>query len=168
MYLLNQKTLSKTLNDKLNTVLNLLDESKEEFEIMERSVQDEDIREVISQLIEENDVYAAQLSSNISPVERTTIASFKKEKPEGKNGRGRVKQFLTKDDLLKECSRNESIFEKAYRDVLNSCTSQTALRNMIKDQLNEIKWKLMKIRLKYMINNNIVYPHSLQNRESKI
>lgn len=163
MYI-NHQSLNKTLTDKLKNVLNLLDESKREFEVMEQSIQDEDVRKIIAQLIAASTLYADQLSSNIRN-EKRSARIIAKEKTDGKANREKELRLkpVTTDDLLNECSRNEWVFEKAYRDVLNSCTMQAHLRDMMNDQLNEIKWKLMKIRIRYMINNNMVYP-SLQTR----
>jgi hypothetical protein len=153
--------INKTLNDKLGIILNLLDENKHEFEVMEKSIRNEDVKELIIQLIQKNGEYYNALTS--------TLEKIGKRKSANRHQRGFAATAYkegkeSNEDFLEKCSRSESIFERAYRDVLNSWFTQESLRDMMKDQLNEIKCTFMKMRILYMVKNNMIYPHSLRRR----
>lgn len=151
-------TYNKTLNDKLNTLLNLLEQSKQEYEAKERSIQDQELKRILSQLIEENTTYANQLLSTLDCREVKKNFHFARQYNCLPN-EADEKMRLCKECILEKCLKSETIFECAYQDVLNSWFIQNSLRKMLERQLNETKCLLMKVRVKYLTNNKIFKPH---------
>lgn len=145
------------LTDKLNIILSLLDNSMQEFELTEKTVEDEDLKKLILQLVQQSTQCADQLEANLHKIGKISLSWQRISLSDNSDDRN-------DNDILEKCSRNESILEKAYLEAMNCETIHEKLRNVMKDQLNEIKCILMKLRIKYLINNDMVYPHSLRRK----
>ena len=151
------------LNLKLREVLDLLDENQVELESVERAIKDQELKQVILQLMCKNREYAQQLLANLLP-DGSSCRTLKRytgvHSPAGGN------HLISKEELLEKCKKEESAFEKTYREVLNTSNLQDGLRQMMQLQLNELKTLFLKIRINYMVKCKMLSPYTLRKNYS--
>ncbi len=151
---------NQKLNIKLREVLDRLDENLEKFERIEQSIIDEDSKQIIMQLMHKNREYAQQLLSNLLPDGRPCRMLKKYGGDRGEVAA--VHHMISTEEFVDRCRKEESAFEKTYREVLNTANLQDGLKQMMQLQLNELKTLFLKVRINYMIKSRLISPYTLR------
>ncbi len=152
---------NQRLNIKLREVLDRLDENLEKFERIEQSIIDEDSKQIIMQLMHKNREYAQQLLSNLLPDEKP-CRMLKKYGEAGHTSAAKINHTISTEEFVDRCRKEESAFEKTYREVLNTANLQDGLKQMMQLQLNELKTLFLKVRINYMIKSRLISPYTLR------
>lgn len=150
---------NQLLNLKLREVLDLLDENQREFESFEQFIKDQDLKQVVLQFMRKNREYASQLLLNLLPDGQPCRTLKKYDSSEAAL---QLNRNISKEELLDKCKKEETAFEKTYREVLNTRCLQDGLKQMMQLQLNELKTLFLKIRIEYMVKSNMLSPYTLR------
>lgn len=131
---------------KLNFLVQILQESKRGYEEISQLLPDRSIQRTIKSLAVECGQYVSELTCQI-----TTLGG--EPQPENNNS-DHYSWYQTKswetsnnEDVLLTCTKRENLIVKAYREVLNDPSLYTSLRSMITYQLNGMLYAFVKVKL---------------------
>ena len=142
------------LLDKLDVLLHLLQERKQEFETFAANLDNKQLKRTVLSLAQETNQYAVELASQIEMMGGhirnfadfdTSILSNMPKPLEG------VSMITGESDILKSCELSETKMILAYRSILNEPFLHENLRKLFRCQLNGITYAFMQLRL---LNNS--------------
>lgn len=134
------------LAQKLNFLLNILEESKCGYEQIACTLPDRDVQKAIEGLAMECGQYITELSGQIATLGAEPRKEFFDDNV--------YRWYQTKtwansnnEEALTACSKRENLIIKAYREVLNDPTLYQHLRSMITYQLNGMLYAFVRVKL---------------------
>ena len=139
-----QSIRQRYVAQKLNSLLDVMHESKRGYERIAAQSSDRHFQRALSGLAVECGQYINELSNQISCLGAKPISGKTKDKYIWNQISTNVKK---QDDILKACYSSERIIINAYRDVLNDPSVLHPLREMITYQLNGMKYAFVKVKL---------------------
>jgi uncharacterized protein (TIGR02284 family) len=139
-----QSIRQRYVAQKLNSLLDVMHESKRGFESIALQSTDRNFQRALGGLALECSQYINELSNQISSLGAKPISDKTKDKFIWNQISTKVEK---EDDILNACYGSERIILKAYRDVLNDPSVLHPLRQMITYQLNGMKYAFVKVKL---------------------
>jgi len=144
------QNINKVISAKLYRLLSFLHNATEEFETAARKIKDKNFRMSVREVALETSQYKSELDSHlnslrIKSINDVTVVSIENDKRLLSDNA--TINFVTDEEIIKECCKSEIHFEKAYRNVLNEYFPDHGLRNMLTYQLNGIKCAFMQLKL---------------------
>ncbi len=134
------------LAQKLNFLLDILQESKSGYEQIALLMPDKNVQKAIDGLAMECGQYINELSAQISCLggdpQKTSISQNGYHWYETKSW-----EKSNNEEILSECGKRENLIIKAYREVLNDPTLYQHLRSMITYQLNGMLYAFVRVKL---------------------
>jgi hypothetical protein len=132
---------SPLLVEKMNVVLNMFLEKKNDFERTAEQVPDASVKSMILALAQESNQYAAEWQSQIYTLGGKTELD-KAEKQDSP-----VAHFQNCTDVITFCDSNENKMVNAYQEMLDLPELYEGLKKMISYQLEGIHSAFMQFRL---------------------
>jgi uncharacterized protein (TIGR02284 family) len=139
-----QSIRQRYVAQKLNTLLEVMYESKKGFEQLASQSTDRNFQRALGGLALECSQYINELGNQVSSLGAKPSADRSKDKFIWNQISTKVEK---QDEILDACYGSERIILKAYRDVLNDPSILHPLRQMITYQLNGMKYAFVKVKL---------------------
>ncbi|HRH48190.1 MAG TPA: hypothetical protein PLP23_05550 [Panacibacter sp.] len=142
------ENIVKPVIEKIHLLISFLHQTREEFELVSKEIDDDHLRLTLRSFALETNQYEQELKSQLQMLrinEIPVISIFNCEELL-KNIRSIMNAASLKETLV-ICTATERFFEKAYRNVLNEYFPYQWLRDILIYQLNSIKCSFMKIKL---------------------
>lgn len=140
-----QSIRQRYVAQKLNSLLDVMQESKRGYELIASQSNDRNFQRAVSGLAIECSQYINELTNQICCLGAKPVNTTKtKDKYIWNQISTNVQQ---EEDILNACYGSERIILKAYRDVLNDPSVLHPLRQMITYQLNGMKYAFVKVKL---------------------
>jgi len=134
--------------EKFCALLSFLRQTREKFELVTEEMDDDHLRVTLRGLAVETSQYEQELSSQMQSlnIRDNYMPSICNCDELLKN----IQSIMTAEsikEILETCTKTETYFEKAYRNVLNEYFPYQCLRDILVYQLNGIKCTFMKMKL---------------------
>lgn len=139
-----QSIRQRYVAQKLNTLLDVMHESKRGYEQIATQSGDKNFQRALGGLALECGQYINELSNQISSLGVKPVSDRTRDRYVWNQVSTKVEKD---DDILNACYGSERIILKAYRDVLNDPSVLHPLRQMITYQLNGMKYAFVKVKL---------------------
>ncbi|HEX6915922.1 MAG TPA: DUF2383 domain-containing protein [Chitinophagaceae bacterium] len=139
-----QSIRQRYVAQKLNSLLDIMHESKRGYERIASQSTDRNFQRALSGLSLECGQYINELANQISSLGAKPVVNGTKDKHIWNQISMNVK---LQEDILKACYASERVILKAYREVLNDPSILNPLRQMITYQLNGMKYAFVKVKL---------------------
>jgi uncharacterized protein (TIGR02284 family) len=139
-----QSIRQRYVAQKLNTLLDVMQESKRGYERIASQSDDKNFQRAVSGLALECGQYINELSNQICSLGAQPTVNKTKDKYIWNQISTNVKQ---QEDILNACYGSERIILTAYRDVLNDPSILHPIRQLITYQLNGMKYAFVKVKL---------------------
>lgn len=139
-----QSIRQRYVAQKLNSLLDIMQESKRGYEQIASQSNDKNFQRAVSGLALECSQYVNELTNQICSLGAKPTVNKTKDKYIWNQISTNIKQ---QEDILNACYGSERIILKAYRDVLNDPSVLHPLRQMITYQLNGMKYAFVKVKL---------------------
>jgi uncharacterized protein (TIGR02284 family) len=139
-----QSIRQRYVAQKLNSLLDVMHESKRGYERIASQSDDRNFQRAVSGLALECSQYINELTNQISSLGVQPAVNKPKDKYIWNQISTNVKQ---QEDILNACYGSERIILKAYRDVLNDPSILHPIRQLITYQLNGMKYAFVKVKL---------------------
>ncbi len=139
-----QSIRQRYIAQKLNSLLDVMHESKRGYERIASQSGDKNFQRAFSGLALECGQYINELTNQICSLGARPVVNKTQDKYIWNQVSTNVDQ---QEDILKACYSSERIILKAYRDVLNDPSVLHPLRQMITYQLNGMKYAFVKVKL---------------------
>jgi|SRR6476469_3132685 len=139
---------NRYLAQKLNFLLNILQESKHGYDNIASQLPDKSVQRAIESISTECAQYISELNAQVSslggepdvyaPTSSTEMFKWSHTQSWGTSNN---------EDILTACSTRENLIIKAYREVLNDPSLYKPLRSMITYQLNGMLYAFVRVKL---------------------
>jgi uncharacterized protein (TIGR02284 family) len=139
-----QSIRQRYVAQKLNSLLDVMNESKRGYEEIASQSSDRNFQRALGGLALECGQYINELTNQISSLGAKPVSDRTKDKYIWNHISTKIEK---EDDILNACYGSERIILKAYRDVLNDPSVLHPLRQMITYQLNGMKYAFVKVKL---------------------
>jgi uncharacterized protein (TIGR02284 family) len=139
-----QSIRQRYVAQKLNTLLDVMHESKRGYELIASQSNDRNFQRALGGLAIECSQYINELSNQISSLGIKPLTNKTQDKYIWNQISTNIKK---QEDILNACYGSERIILKAYREVLNDPSVLNPLRQMITYQLNGMKYAFVKVKL---------------------
>jgi uncharacterized protein (TIGR02284 family) len=139
-----QSIRQRYVAQKLNSLLDVMQESKRGYERIASQSNDRNFQRAVSGLALECGQYINELSNQICCLGAKPTVSKTKDQFVWNQINTNVKE---QEDILTACYGSERIILKAYRDVLNDPSVLSPIRQLITYQLNGMKYAFVKVKL---------------------
>jgi uncharacterized protein (TIGR02284 family) len=143
-----QSLKNRYIAQKLNFLLNILQESKHGYDNIASQIPDRSIQRAIESLAMECSQYIAELNAQVSSlgvepiIFETTPFTDRYRWSHTKNW-----DETATEEVLSACVTREKLIIKAYREVLNDPSLDKHLRSMITYQLNGMLYAFVRVKL---------------------
>ncbi len=129
--------MNDQVSAKLSYLLGLLDESRQELEILAEEITDKGLKEIVNEIADENYRSIRLLRSILGDIKPACLEIQVPILDPAQDLEG----------LFENCLGLENRFVRAYRDILNLWFPNLNLRRVLQHQLNGIKSGFMKLKL---------------------
>jgi len=139
-----QSIRQRYVAQKLNSLLDVMHESKRGYEQIASQSNDKNFQRAVSGLALECSQYINELMNQICCLGCRPTATSNKDRFIWNQISTNIKK---QEDILNACYGSERIILKAYRDVLNDPSLLSPIRQLITYQLNGMKYAFVKVKL---------------------
>jgi uncharacterized protein (TIGR02284 family) len=140
---------SPLILDKLNKLLLMLREAKNNCERLALTFKNKELSQSVISLAQESNQYASELSSQIRSLGGEAQETTEKDK-RNIAGQNLEKEWVIQEaekDTLLFCANQEASMVRAYREVLHEPFLHDGIRKMIRYQLNGILFAFSRLKL---------------------
>jgi len=143
-----QSLKNKYIAQKLNFLLNILQESKHGYDNITSQMPDRSVQKAIESIAMECAQYIKELNAQVSSLGVDPII-FETTPFSDRYRWAHTKSWnaIANEEVLNACVTREKLIIKAYREVLNDPSLDKHLRSMITYQLNGMLYAFVRVKL---------------------
>lgn len=139
--------LPQNLIERISQLMNILKTEKQKYEIASVTIEDKQLRDSISLLVQESNQYICELNSQLKSVGAIPAIDHDTESNLLNAVSASFTEAQLSSNVIQFCKESEKMMISAYRSVLNEPYLVEGFRMLIRKQLNGIMLAFLQLKL---------------------